>query len=256
MVIEPEAISLITRASSSTGRATAAVLARRGDHVVLADPDESDLIDAVDEIGANERNIQTYAVDERDRLGLERMCEDVNERFGGITYAFISGSRERHGGESSERHGLVVDTTLDDWREMLDRQLIGAFHVCQTVIPNMVAKRRGAVVLDAADLAVVGAIGRATDSAAGAALYSLAKALAVELAPEGVRVNAVGPGRIASRVRVARADQQIPVPTHVVPIGRLGRAEEVAHVVAFLLSDRASYITGQLVEPAGGQVMW
>jgi 2-hydroxycyclohexanecarboxyl-CoA dehydrogenase len=241
--------TLISGGASGIAGATAVRLARRGDRVVFVDANEHRLAEVARAIGVAGGLAETYLLEERDRGGLEGVCADVVGRLGGISYLFS--------GAGEWREGLVSELALEDWQLVIDTHLVGAFHICQVVLPYMIEHRHGAVVLESSDLAVVGLAAQASRAAAKTALYALTKALALEFAPYGVRVNAIGPGLIEPVS--PHADD--PAGSHpemktAVPMGRLGRPEEVASVTDFLLSDRASFITGQLLQPNGGRIMW
>ena len=247
------AVAVISGAASGIGRATAARLAARGDHVALLDLDAAKLRATAGSIREAGGRVESWQLDVRDRPAIERACADVVEKLGTITYVFsnagITGRKP------------VSAMTLEEWNAVLDTHVTGSFHLCQVALAHMVRQKRGAVVLTSSDYAVAGMQNQAHYATAKTALYSLTKALALEMAPHGIRINAVGPGPIDTPLlRGGRTEaewqERLRLLHARVPMGRLGRPEEVASVVEFLLSDRASYITGQLVQPNGGQVMW
>jgi NAD(P)-dependent dehydrogenase (short-subunit alcohol dehydrogenase family) len=252
-VVTPPTVTVISGAASGIGRATAVRLAARGDHVALLDMDAGKLESTASSILEAGGRAESWQVDVRDRPAIERVCAGVVDRLGTITYVFsnagITGRQP------------VSAMTLAEWNAVVDTHLTGSFHLCQVALAHMVRQKRGAVVLTSSDYAVAGMPDQAHYAAAKTALYSLTKALALELAPHGIRINAVGPGPIDTPLlragrTAAEWEERLRVLHARIPMGRLGRPEEVASVVEFFLSDRASYITGQLIQPNGGQVLW
>jgi NAD(P)-dependent dehydrogenase (short-subunit alcohol dehydrogenase family) len=125
----------------------------------------------------------------------------------------------------------------------------------------MVERKKGAILITSSDYAIIGMPTAANYAAAKTAPYSLTKSLALEFAPYGIRVNTIGPGPIDTPLlRAGRTEAEwqdrLEAYENRLPMKRLGQPEEVASVVDFLLSHRASYITGQLLQPNGGQVVW
>jgi 2-hydroxycyclohexanecarboxyl-CoA dehydrogenase len=246
-------VSIITGAASGLGRAAAIRLAKRGDRVALCDLSEVGLKETCSIIRGNGGAAIRAIVDVRDDAAIKNWYGDVVKQFGKIDYLFSNA------GVTSR--GAVSDMEFEEWRRLIDTHVTGSFHVCQAALAHMVEHGSGAIVVTSSDYAVIGMRYASNYAAAKTALYALTKALAVEFAPRGVRVNAVGPGPIDTpllRSRGTPAEWQDRVRDYEarLPMQRLGRPEDVASVVDFLLSDRASYITGQLLQPNGGQVMW
>ena len=140
----------------------------------------------------------------------------------------------------------------EDWHRMIDVTLSGAFYCTRGVLPYMIHQKQGSIINISSIWGVTGASCEVAYSASKAGLIGFTKALAKELAPSGVTVNAVSPGLIDTKMNSHLSEDDIKTLCDEIPVGRMGKDEEVAHTVLFLASDGASYITAQNITVDGG----
>jgi len=245
-------ISLVTGGGSGIGRGVALRLASRGDRIALCDLNQDGLQETARMIQSAGGEASTATVDVRDRAAVRNWCDQIMRQCGRIDYLFSNA------GVTSR--SPVHDMAFAEWRRLIDTHVTGSFNVCQAALSHMVKNGSGAVVITSSDYAIIGMKEASNYAAAKTALYSLTKALALEFAPN-IRVNAIGPGPIdtpllRSRGTAAEWGERVKGYEARLPMARMGTPGDVASVVDFLLSDRASYMTGQLLQPNGGQVMW
>ncbi|WP_049650752.1 SDR family NAD(P)-dependent oxidoreductase [Kitasatospora sp. MY 5-36] len=238
---------LVTGGTSGMGFATARHLLGTGARVVVTGRDEDRLARAAARLDAGDR-LLTVRADASVPADLARLADTVGERYGRLDGVFANA-----GVAGFQPVGEVVEAEFD---RIVATNLKGVFFTVQHALPLLDAAGGGSVVLNASWTPHRGLPGAAVYAASKAAVLSLARTLASELAGRGIRVNAVSPGYIVTEMFHAAvpdpADHE-PIRRHV-PLGRLGTAEDVAETVAFLLSERSSYITGQDVVIDGGLV--
>lgn len=235
-------VAIVTGAASGIGAATARALAAEGAHVVVADVDRERGPRVAGAIGGS-----FEPVDVADDAQMARLVGETARACGRIdvlvsnAFATVFGSLESLG--------------LAEWRRTLDVTLTAVFTGLRAVVPVMRAQGGGAVVHVASISGLAGDRGLAAYNAAKGGVVNLTRTAALELAPAGIRVNAVCPGLIDTP-SLARAFERLPerraVAAAAVPVGRLGRPEEVARAICFLASDDASYVTGTTLVVDGG----
>lgn len=231
--------ALVTGAASGIGLATARRLAAEGAQVALFDSDAAGVAAA-----ARDVNGVAYEGDVSDLERLEHVCEDVAGRFGGL-HALINNA-------GAGQVASVDRMSADDFERILRVNLTGVWNAIRAAASHLRAAG-GAVVNNASLSGVRATRGESAYSAAKAGVISLTQSAALELAPR-VRVNCVSPGviRTALTEPLFRMEGMLEPVLRATPLERAGRAEEVADVIAFLASDRATYITGQNLIVDGG----
>jgi 3-oxoacyl-[acyl-carrier protein] reductase len=236
--------ALITGGAKGIGAATAKRLASEGAHVVVADFDEAAAAETAERIGG--RAIRCDVTSRADVEAAVALAAESGRLDVLVTSAGII------------RDNLVHKMTDDDWEAVMATHLRGTFLAAQTAQAHMAGQGSGAMVLISSTSAL-GNRGQANYSAAKAGIQGLTKTLAIELGRFGVRVNCVAPGFIATamteqtaeRLGVSFEDFQTAIAQQV-PLQRVGEPEDVAGVIAFLCSDDAAYVSGQVIYVRGG----
>lgn len=232
---------LITGASRGIGAAAARAFAQNGDSVVINyNKSENEALALADDIGA-----QAIKADVSDSAAVKAMFVRARELFGHIDVLVNNAG--------IEWQGLLTDMREEEWDKLMSVNLKGAYICCREAVPDMVSRRFGRIINITSMWGDAGASCEAAYSASKAGLAGLTKALAKELAPSGVTVNAVSPGCIDTDMMRHYGNEEMKDILSDIPLGRMGDAAEVANTVLFLA--RNSYITGQIIRINGGQII-
>ncbi|MDR3090013.1 MAG: 3-oxoacyl-ACP reductase FabG [Desulfobulbaceae bacterium] len=241
---EKQQTALITGASGGIGRAICLELAKAGHYIGVhyfhGREAAGETLRLVRESGGDGELIQ---FDVRDGQAAESAIWQFADQHGDIDMLV------NNAGVIAD--GLFMLMPPENWRKVIDTSLDGFYNVTRPVIEKMARAKRGAVLSISSASALIGGRGQANYAAAKAGLNAASRSLACEVARLGIRVNVVAPGLIETEMIAKAPKEEI---RRLIPMARLGKAEEVAKVVAFLLSDDASYITGQVISVNGGLV--
>lgn len=240
--------ALVTGASRGIGRAIAAELSAAGWAVCvnyLAHRDAAENL--VRRLRSGGGEAIALRADVADRQSVEAMVQTAGAELGPV------GLLVNNAGIS--RQGLFQDTDDETWDRVLAVNLTGARNAALAVLPHMLSEKRGCIVNISSIWGLRGASCEVAYACSKAAVIALTRSLALELAPSGIRVNCVAPGCIETDMVRALGPETRDMLVEETPLGRLGTPEDIAHAVAFLASEKASFLTGQVLTADGGFIV-
>lgn len=240
-------VCLVTGAASGIGKGIAARLAEEGAVVVIADLNGEAAEQTAAELGGGAMGV---AVDIADRAAVDAMTEAVMERYGRIDVLVNNAGWDKV--------GPFLDSEVEIWNRVIDINLYGTLHCCQSVVRKMVEQGHGTVINIGSDAARVGSSGEAVYSACKGGVVAFTKTLAREVARHGITANAVCPGPADTPLFAAISEENPKLRTALekaIPLRRLAQPEDLANAVAFMASPASNYITGQTLSVSGGLTM-
>lgn len=241
-------VALVTGASRGIGKAIALRLAKDGRHVVLSARTEGPLNEVKAQIEAAGGSASTLAVDVADGAALQAAVEKVAAEHGRLDILVNNAG--------ITKDGLILRMSDEDFMAVLQTNLVSSFVTCRAAARAMMKNRFGRIVNIASTSGVVGNAGQANYAAAKSGLLGLTKTIARELGGKGVTANVIAPGYIETDMTSGLPQEVKDKITEAVVVKRLGTPEDIAAAVAYVTSDEAGYLTGQVFCVDGGMTMW
>ncbi len=241
--------ALVTGSSRGLGRAMALELARKGHDIAVHYVRRAEPAEEVAKLARDAGvNAEVFSADIADSEACQTLIKEVSGAFGGLDILVNNAG--------ITKDGLAMRMKAQDWTDVIDTDLSSAFHLTKAALRGMVRGKWGRVVNISSVVGIMGNVGQANYVTAKAGLLGLTKALAKEYGGKGVTANAVAPGFIASDMTEELSDELKARYLGQIPAGRFGSPEEVAKVVAFLVSEDAAYVNGQTLAVDGGMVAY
>ena len=237
--------ALITGAARGIGKAIALKYASEGANIAFTDLEVN--LDTEKEIAALGVKAKSYSANAADFAQTEEVVKAVKEEFGSIDILVNNAG--------ITKDGLMLRMTEQQWDAVIAVNLKSAFNFIHACVPVMMRQRGGSIINMASVVGVHGNAGQANYAASKAGLIALAKSIAQEMGPKGIRANAIAPGFIETAMTAALPDEVREQWKQKIPLRRGGQVEDIANVATFLASDLSSYVSGQVIQVDGGMNM-
>ncbi len=239
---------LVTGSSKGIGRATAELFAENNYNVMInylhSEKEACSLVTLLEKQG---HSVMAFKADVSKREQVEAMVACCISHFGSIDILV------NNAGIAQQK--LFSDITEEEWDTMFGVHVKGIFHCCQCVLPYMINRKQGKIVNISSIWGMTGASCEVHYSSAKAAVIGFTKALAKELGPSNIQVNCIAPGIIATGMNAALGESERDSLLQDTPLMRFGTPTDIAHAILYLASDKADFITGQIISPNGGFVI-
>jgi 3-oxoacyl-[acyl-carrier protein] reductase len=236
--------ALITGSSSGIGRATALRFAREGADVVINGRDEKKIASVVKEVEALGRRALGIRANVGSFIEVNAMVEKALHEFAHLDI-LVSNAGIFH-------HQTFLAMTEEEWDDVLNVDFKGTFTCCRAVIEPMITQKWGRIICITAISGLTGYPNMTHIAAAKTGTHGFVKALAQEVAQHGVTVNVIAPGLVDTPILVNMTEDEIARYTRAIPVGRIGKPEEIAEACVYFASDQAGYVTGQILNMSGG----
>lgn len=241
-------VALITGASRGIGKETACTLAREGIFVVINyNGSQQKALDVLESIKKNGGEGAIYQCNVADYSQTEEMIKNLIKEYGHIDILVNNAG--------ITRDNLIMKMSEEDFDKVIEINLKGCFNTIRHLSRQMIRQRSGKIINVASVSGVLGNAGQANYAASKAGIIGLTKTMARELASRGICVNAVAPGFIKTEMTEVLPDSIREGVTGQIPLKRFGETKDIAEMIAFLVSDKADYITGQVIHVDGGMAM-
>lgn len=241
-------VAIVTGAGRGIGKAIAIALAREGANIITIDIDIQTVEEVAREIKSLDRQALAIQVDVSDSKEVNRMVQSVLKKFKRVDILVNNAA--------IIKRGSIEDLTEEDWDRVMDVNLKGAFNCAKAVVGTMKKQRYGKIVNISSIAGKIGDLASAPCyGASKAGMACLAKSLARELASYGINANVVAPHAIETDMSKEWSEEKRKSIIADIPLGRLGEPEDVAEAVVFLVSDKAKFITGEVLDVNGGCLM-